>query len=122
MRYINQAIKQADTAEKFGLRPVISNRAYGGEMVSRNKSRLQNNSVQPQYGNINVNNSFDSVKRTGSSIIDMKNQYPTPYGNRNMSVQNIPPNSNFTPRINVPTQNRNNGREANISFPVMNGV
>mmetsp|Transcript_31873 Transcript_31873/g.28223 ORF Transcript_31873/g.28223 Transcript_31873/m.28223 type:complete len:216 (-) Transcript_31873:54-701(-) len=85
-RYINGAIKKALVAEKYNLRPVISNRAYGGDIQSRNNGIQHNNSVQNNYPALSINKSHDSVKRTGQNIMNLNAQSRTPYANRNISM------------------------------------
>ena len=118
-RYINQAIKQADAAEKYGLRPVISNRAYGGEVISRNQSLNQhiNNSSQSNNQNLKINKSYDSVKRTGATIINTNSL--TPFQNRNQSFQQIPQTRSIIDRMQGISSQKNNG-VSNIAFPQIN--
>lgn len=57
-RYLGQAVRQAEAAEKFNLRPVVSNRAYGSDVISRNShSSLNNKSVDSIYSK-NASNSL----------------------------------------------------------------
>lgn len=84
-RYINNALKQSEKAEKYGLRPAVSNRAYGSDVLSRNKSFVQqNNTFDAPYSRNNmsalgVNKSNDSVKRTGEAIVNVSANNFSPY-------------------------------------------
>ena len=73
-RYVGQAVRQAEEAEKFNLRPVVSNRAYGSDILSRNSNNnLNNKSVDSIYarngGSSLIGNK--SVQRTGASIVNI---------------------------------------------------
>lgn len=104
-RYINHAIIQANKAEMFNLRPVVSNRAYGGDVMSRNVNpHPQANSAQDVYNKRvtfntpGVNSTHDSVKRTGEAIMNLNAQ--SPFQERKTSFQNLPPQSSITERMN----------------------
>jgi hypothetical protein len=106
-RYINNAIKQSVIAEKYGLRPTVSNRAYGGDHVlSRNEpSARHNHSVQGSYPKpgLLVNTSNDSALRTGEEIMRNNSPYNYPMNSRNGGLHE--------------GQNYSNPGKANISFP-----
>ncbi|CAI2386807.1 unnamed protein product [Moneuplotes crassus] len=104
-RYINLAIRQADAAEKYGLRPVISNKAYGGDIPSRNQSK----SLANKFNSHTVNKSYDSVRNAGEGI--MKGSM-TPYGNRKPSLQGIPTT------LSIPNQ-VNHQMSPKVQFPQM---
>lgn len=103
-RYINHAIIQANKAEMFNLRPVVSNRAYGGDIMSRNTNpQPQYNSAQEVYNkgvsfsNPGINNTHDSVKRNGEAVMNLNAQ--SPFQQRKTSFQNLPPQSSITDRM-----------------------
>lgn len=121
-RYINNAIKQSEKAERYGLRPAVSNRAYGSDVISRNKSFVQqNNTFEAPYSRNNmsrleINKSNDSVKRTGEAIINMNANSLSPYSNsRNINYNpdmRKTANRSVNDRVyNLPQQN------PQISFP-----
>jgi len=72
-RYINNAIKQSVKADKYGLRPNVSNHAYGEDFNAQRNNSYQNLSSRNNYPQNNPNNPTSRTHSSRNSNLHMAN-------------------------------------------------